>query len=233
MLWSVELAGKEVFMSAPLPLGWYPDSTSVPERLGVPPPKETRSTPIPATNRSKSGRRARYSRPATFRTTFWASRPALKTTQLLYRSTSQTGKPTVNVTSIIQPADQPDTTRIMSYQSAYDSLNRNDQPSYAIYGRPDIRRPRSQCRAGGLRTLSRAGLHGDRAGHRRPAGRLRRGPRVRDEHPRLDPRRVQCVGGRDRERRERRVCSATPAVRSPANGPPNSHRPTRPTSTPA
>ena len=28
---------------------------------------------------------------------------ALKTTQLLYRSTSQTGQPTVNVTSVIQP----------------------------------------------------------------------------------------------------------------------------------
>jgi len=58
----------------------------------------------------------------------------LKTTQLLYRSTSQTGRPTANVTSIIQPAHQPDTTRILSYQSAYDSLNRNDQPSYAING---------------------------------------------------------------------------------------------------
>jgi Secretory lipase len=58
----------------------------------------------------------------------------LKTTQLLYRSTSQTGKPTVNVTSVIQPLHQTDTTRILSYQSAYDSLNRNDQPSFAING---------------------------------------------------------------------------------------------------
>jgi hypothetical protein len=58
----------------------------------------------------------------------------LKTTQLLYRSTSQTGKPTANVTSVIQPLHQPDTTRILSYQSAYDSLNRNDEPSYAING---------------------------------------------------------------------------------------------------
>ncbi|MFY9918627.1 MAG: lipase family protein [Mycobacterium sp.] len=58
----------------------------------------------------------------------------LKTTQLLYRSTSQTDKPTANVTSVIQPLHQPDTTRILSYQSAYDSLNRNDQPSYAING---------------------------------------------------------------------------------------------------
>ena len=33
---------------------------------------------------------------------------SLKTTQLLYRSTSQTGKPTVNVTSVIQPLGQRD-----------------------------------------------------------------------------------------------------------------------------
>jgi hypothetical protein len=58
----------------------------------------------------------------------------LKTIQLLYRSTSQTGRATANVTSIIQPVHQPDTTRILSYQSAYDSLNRNDQPSHAING---------------------------------------------------------------------------------------------------
>ena len=59
---------------------------------------------------------------------------ALKTTQLLYRSTSQTGKPTVNVTTVIQPLGQRDKTRVISFQSAYDSLNRNDQPSHAIAG---------------------------------------------------------------------------------------------------
>jgi len=58
----------------------------------------------------------------------------LETTQLLYRSTSQTGKPTVNVTSVIKPPFQFDATRVISYQSAYDSLNRNDEPSYAIRG---------------------------------------------------------------------------------------------------
>jgi Secretory lipase len=58
----------------------------------------------------------------------------LKTTQLLYRSTSQTGNPTVNVTSIIAPPIQIDKTKVLSYQSAYDSLNRNDEPSYAISG---------------------------------------------------------------------------------------------------
>jgi hypothetical protein len=58
----------------------------------------------------------------------------LETTQLLYRSTSQTGKPTVNVTSVIKPPIQFDATKVISYQSAYDSLNRNDEPSYAISG---------------------------------------------------------------------------------------------------
>ncbi len=58
----------------------------------------------------------------------------LKATQLLYRSTSQTGKPTLNVTSIIHPPFQFDATKVVSYQSAYDSLNRNDEPSYAISG---------------------------------------------------------------------------------------------------
>ena len=57
-----------------------------------------------------------------------------KVTQLLYRSTSQTDKPTVNVTSVIQPPNQPDKTKVLSYQSFYDSLNQNDEPSYAISG---------------------------------------------------------------------------------------------------
>ena len=54
--------------------------------------------------------------------------------QLLYRSTSQTGEPTVNVTSVIQPPIQPDKTKVLSYQSFYDSLNQKDEPSYAIAG---------------------------------------------------------------------------------------------------
>jgi Secretory lipase len=58
----------------------------------------------------------------------------LKATQLLYRSTSQTGSPTVNVTSVIQPPEQGNKTKVISYQSAYDSLNQNDEPSHAISG---------------------------------------------------------------------------------------------------
>ena len=58
----------------------------------------------------------------------------LKATQLLYRSTDQTGKPTVNVTSVIPPLIKPDKTKVLSYQSAYDSLNQSDEPSYGISG---------------------------------------------------------------------------------------------------
>ncbi|MBS9535274.1 triacylglycerol lipase [Mycobacterium sp. M1] len=58
----------------------------------------------------------------------------LKTTQLLYRSTTQLSRPAVNVTSIIEPPIRFDKRRVVSYQSAYDSLNPNDEPSYAISG---------------------------------------------------------------------------------------------------
>jgi hypothetical protein len=52
--------------------------------------------------------------------------------QLLYRSTGQLGQPTVNVTSVLIPAVQIGT--VVSYQSAYDSLNPEDEPSFAISG---------------------------------------------------------------------------------------------------
>jgi hypothetical protein len=65
---------------------------------------------------------------------FGAVPTLLNATQLLYRSSSQTGAPTVNVTSVIQPPVQPDKTKVVSYQSAYDSLNPNHEPSYAISG---------------------------------------------------------------------------------------------------
>ena len=43
-------------------------------------------------------------------------------------------QPDVNVTSVIQPLSQRDVTKVISYQSAYDSLNRNDEPSSAVSG---------------------------------------------------------------------------------------------------
>jgi hypothetical protein len=54
--------------------------------------------------------------------------------QLLYRSTSALGKPTVNVTSVLLPPVPLPTSTALSYQSFYDSLNTEDDPSYAISG---------------------------------------------------------------------------------------------------
>ncbi len=54
--------------------------------------------------------------------------------QLLYRSTGAVGQPTVNVTSVLLPPLRIGTPVALSYQSFYDSLNNQDEPSYAISG---------------------------------------------------------------------------------------------------
>jgi hypothetical protein len=59
--------------------------------------------------------------------------------QLLYRSTTETGSPTVNVTSVLEPpagstASSSGPANVVAYQSFYDSLNPDDEPSYAIAG---------------------------------------------------------------------------------------------------
>ncbi len=127
-------------MSAPLPQGWYPELSGAPTqalaptRARPPQPKDdpfyTYSGSTPLANLAPGTVLATRSIPYHV----LGVPTSLKTTQLLYRSTSQTGKPTVNVTSVIQPLGQRDKTKVISYQSAYDSLNRNDQPSYAISG---------------------------------------------------------------------------------------------------
>jgi hypothetical protein len=59
----------------------------------------------------------------------------VKAVQLLYRSTGQRGQPTTNVTSILLPPTPTLGTRnVVSYQSFYDSLNPDDEPSYTISG---------------------------------------------------------------------------------------------------
>src|SRR5277367_3957164 len=115
------------------PTGWFPNPGG--ERgMAVPQPKDdpfysyAGSTPLASIAPGKvlNTRSIHY---RAFGVPTW-----LTATQLLYRSTSQTGNPTVNVTSVIQPPDQDDKTKVISYQSAYDSLNPNDEPSYAISG---------------------------------------------------------------------------------------------------
>jgi Secretory lipase len=54
--------------------------------------------------------------------------------QLLYRSTGELGQPTVNVTSVLQPALRSWPPTVLSYQSFYDSLSVRDEPSFAISG---------------------------------------------------------------------------------------------------
>ncbi|ARE37579.1 triacylglycerol lipase [Rhodococcus sp. BH4] len=57
----------------------------------------------------------------------------LQAVQVLYRSTDALGRPSANVTSILRPPNaQPD--KVVSFQSAYDSLNPEDGPSRAIAG---------------------------------------------------------------------------------------------------
>ncbi|HVV90616.1 MAG TPA: lipase family protein, partial [Solirubrobacterales bacterium] len=58
----------------------------------------------------------------------------VKAVQLLYRSTSELGEPTVNVTSVLKPPLAVGTPQVIAYQSFYDSLNPVDEPSYAISG---------------------------------------------------------------------------------------------------
>ncbi len=54
--------------------------------------------------------------------------------QLLYRTEGETGIPEVNVTSVLEPPLSTGTPEVIAYQSFYDSLNTEDDPSYAISG---------------------------------------------------------------------------------------------------
>ena len=140
-------------MSTPVPEGWYPDPT-----VAIPTAPSTAAIPSAALRGAEVARALIphptddpfYSYTGTTPLadvapgTVLATRSvpfhllgvptALKATQLLYRSTSLTGNPTVNVTSVIQPLGHTDKKKVLSYQSAYDSLSRSDQPSYAIAG---------------------------------------------------------------------------------------------------
>lgn len=60
----------------------------------------------------------------------------LKATQMLYRATGARGQATVNVTTVVQPSCFLclNRNKVISYQSFYDSLNPEDQPSVQIAG---------------------------------------------------------------------------------------------------
>ncbi|HEX3782027.1 MAG TPA: lipase family protein [Pseudonocardiaceae bacterium] len=56
------------------------------------------------------------------------------TIQLLYRTTDSLGNPIVTVTSVLKPLVSSGTPKLLSYQSFYDSLSANCEPSYALAG---------------------------------------------------------------------------------------------------
>jgi hypothetical protein len=56
------------------------------------------------------------------------------TEQVLYRTTGEQGQPTVTVTTIIQPLTSLLGTKIVSYQTAYDALGSQCDPSYTLRG---------------------------------------------------------------------------------------------------
>lgn len=59
----------------------------------------------------------------------------LQAVQILYRTRDQVGAPAVNATTVIRPViPVSPSPRVLSYQSAYDSLNPADQPSTVIAG---------------------------------------------------------------------------------------------------
>jgi Secretory lipase len=54
--------------------------------------------------------------------------------QVLYRTTGEAGQPTVTVTTIIEPLTSTLGTKIVSYQTAYDALGSECDPSYTLRG---------------------------------------------------------------------------------------------------
>lgn len=58
----------------------------------------------------------------------------VRAVQLLYRSIDAQGRPVANVTSILRPLIGSTSSRAVSYQSFYDSLNPADSPSRSIAG---------------------------------------------------------------------------------------------------
>jgi hypothetical protein len=58
----------------------------------------------------------------------------MSATQVLFRTTDEQGQPAATVATIIQPAAPSPVTRIVSYQTAYDALGSECDPSYTLQG---------------------------------------------------------------------------------------------------
>lgn len=78
--------------------------------------------------------------------------------QLLYRSTTVTGAPTVNVTSVLLPPAPSTAPHLVAYNSFYDSTTSLDDPSYSFSGAPyDEGRQLTTIETGDLSALLLAG----------------------------------------------------------------------------
>ncbi|WP_424809600.1 lipase family protein [Rhodococcus sp. 27YEA15] len=86
----------------------------------------------------------------------------IQAVQVVYRSTDVSGNPISNVTSILRPpVPQPD--KVVSFQSAYDSLDPADGPSRAVAGQTPVGSWTSSGRNlafGGLLVSVEAGMFG-------------------------------------------------------------------------
>lgn len=58
----------------------------------------------------------------------------VKAYQILYRTTNEVGRPSLAVTTVIRPQHPVGPTRIVSYQTAYDALGSQCDPSYTLRG---------------------------------------------------------------------------------------------------
>lgn len=60
--------------------------------------------------------------------------PGVTAHQILYRTTNELGRPSLAVTTVIQPQPAVGPTKIVSYQTAYDALGSQCDPSYTLRG---------------------------------------------------------------------------------------------------
>jgi hypothetical protein len=157
----------------------------------------------------------------------------VKAVQLLYRSTSELGEPTVNVTSVLKPLLSLGTPQVVAYQSFYDSLNPADEPSYAISGGLTLGGAIPQVESALIgpellagRTVVVADTEGEQAD-------FAVGPEYGINT--LDSLRAALASPATglATRRRRSAWSATPAARSPPSGRPSWRPPTPPKSTPS
>src|SRR4051794_179237 len=70
----------------------------------------------------------------TIRASFGPHRTPVRADQLLYRTTTQIGEPSVTVTTVLRPSKRPVLPKLVGYLSFYDGLGPTCDPSYTLNG---------------------------------------------------------------------------------------------------